>query len=560
MEHKDVFWGGSERVVSPRNSLSWKTHTLNCGLEGTGCIALGRFCISQCWIDSKCKEPVISDKGAFWAVLGGGRGKGSPRRNVPIPSYRAMAEGLMKRRGMVQHMTLRRACVDVVDTWPACLPPLQTGFTPRPAHSRIFAIGSRAGRCRWSAGFSGDLPFPPSLHSGAAPYSSKLPSLAAKTWLLRAAQISSLTQPLYVVGPTKTSILQIHTRINKLKEQHPTQTTLHRHHHNTDTNIKNTTDTSRKRQQTRSAPLSPEKMTGGGFKGLTATGRQQLGRRMPVLRAGSAVRMVAAARARTHTRHSGLPSHGFASARAPVCERERERVWRAPAADSHAYLGRHRDVNCYVPKGPDWKNKGFCSDLFARLACSPPTNAIRAQSPAMSPDFRMWESYRRRVFSGISRFHRNFIPAPLHTSITLIGSQDHAVSTNKKYPMSYTLKIKRGQICTSPTTYIKVFCVSEVLRQGCPKGNIGTSTKLLAALMLKTPYSREFFQMFEPVLPVYRWLPCPPCCMSLTLTFDLDSVTLDLKNPTLLARRRFAKRAFPFYYSFSNKIKVELRA
>ncbi|KAJ8888187.1 hypothetical protein PR048_007674 [Dryococelus australis] len=31
--------------------------------------------------------------------------------------------------------------------------------------------GNRAGRCRWSAGFLGDLPFPPPLHFGAQPYS-----------------------------------------------------------------------------------------------------------------------------------------------------------------------------------------------------------------------------------------------------------------------------------------------------------------------------------------------------------------------------------------------------
>ncbi|KAJ8869063.1 hypothetical protein PR048_030624 [Dryococelus australis] len=54
---------------------------------------------------------------------------------------------------------------------PACLPPRQTEFNPRPDHSRIFASGNRAGRCCWSAGFIEDLPFPPPLHSGAAPFS-----------------------------------------------------------------------------------------------------------------------------------------------------------------------------------------------------------------------------------------------------------------------------------------------------------------------------------------------------------------------------------------------------
>ncbi|KAJ8876777.1 hypothetical protein PR048_021224 [Dryococelus australis] len=37
--------------------------------------------------------------------------------------------------------------------------------------SRILTCGNLAGRCRWSAGFLGALPFTPTLHSGAAPYS-----------------------------------------------------------------------------------------------------------------------------------------------------------------------------------------------------------------------------------------------------------------------------------------------------------------------------------------------------------------------------------------------------
>ncbi|KAJ8896050.1 hypothetical protein PR048_001391 [Dryococelus australis] len=46
------------------------------------------------------------------------------------------------------------------------LPPSQTGLD-----SRNFARGNRAVRCRWSAGFVGNLLLPPLLHSGAAPYS-----------------------------------------------------------------------------------------------------------------------------------------------------------------------------------------------------------------------------------------------------------------------------------------------------------------------------------------------------------------------------------------------------
>ncbi|KAJ8888246.1 hypothetical protein PR048_007733 [Dryococelus australis] len=33
-----------------------------------------------------------------------------------------------------------------------------------------FSHVTRAGRCRWSAGFLGDLPFPPPFHPGSAPY------------------------------------------------------------------------------------------------------------------------------------------------------------------------------------------------------------------------------------------------------------------------------------------------------------------------------------------------------------------------------------------------------
>ncbi|KAJ8875168.1 hypothetical protein PR048_023063 [Dryococelus australis] len=49
----------------------------------------------------------------------------------------------------------------------ACSPPTKDGFNTRPGHSRIFTIGNRAGRHRWSAAFLGDIPFTPTLHSGA---------------------------------------------------------------------------------------------------------------------------------------------------------------------------------------------------------------------------------------------------------------------------------------------------------------------------------------------------------------------------------------------------------
>ncbi|KAJ8869149.1 hypothetical protein PR048_030717 [Dryococelus australis] len=59
--------------------------------------------------------------------------------------------------------------------------------------SRAYTESTQAGRCRWLAGFLGDLPFPPPFHSSAAPYSPQSPSSALKTSMLRAVQISSLT-------------------------------------------------------------------------------------------------------------------------------------------------------------------------------------------------------------------------------------------------------------------------------------------------------------------------------------------------------------------------------
>ncbi|KAJ8881299.1 hypothetical protein PR048_017780 [Dryococelus australis] len=44
----------------------------------------------------------------------------------------------------------------------------------------ISACGNRAGRCRCSAGFLGDLPSLPSLHSGAAPYSPRFTLIGSK--------------------------------------------------------------------------------------------------------------------------------------------------------------------------------------------------------------------------------------------------------------------------------------------------------------------------------------------------------------------------------------------
>ncbi|KAJ8867799.1 hypothetical protein PR048_031604 [Dryococelus australis] len=51
------------------------------------------------------------------------------------------------------------------------VPPRRTGNDSRRDRSLILACGNGAGQCRWPAGFLGDLPFAPPLHSSVAPYS-----------------------------------------------------------------------------------------------------------------------------------------------------------------------------------------------------------------------------------------------------------------------------------------------------------------------------------------------------------------------------------------------------
>ncbi|KAJ8898015.1 hypothetical protein PR048_003375 [Dryococelus australis] len=63
-----------------------------------------------------------------------------------------------------------------------CSPPTKTNRVQYPACSlRIFVSGNRSGRCLWSVGFLGDLPFPPPpFHSGAAPYSPRFTPIGSK--------------------------------------------------------------------------------------------------------------------------------------------------------------------------------------------------------------------------------------------------------------------------------------------------------------------------------------------------------------------------------------------
>ncbi|KAJ8889938.1 hypothetical protein PR048_009443 [Dryococelus australis] len=62
----------------------------------------------------------------------------------------------------------------------------------RMGHFQSFTCGNCAGRCRWLAGFLGDFQFPPSLYSGAAPFSPRSHSSALKTSFLNELQVNNL--------------------------------------------------------------------------------------------------------------------------------------------------------------------------------------------------------------------------------------------------------------------------------------------------------------------------------------------------------------------------------
>ncbi|KAJ8881940.1 hypothetical protein PR048_018427 [Dryococelus australis] len=88
-----------------------------------------------------------------------------------LRSYMLVASGAIS---LARAARVRGLSDEFISVFLGSLRPLSSsqraGFDSRWGRPRISACGNRAGRCRLS-GFLGDLPFPPHLHSGAAPYS-----------------------------------------------------------------------------------------------------------------------------------------------------------------------------------------------------------------------------------------------------------------------------------------------------------------------------------------------------------------------------------------------------
>ncbi|KAJ8866338.1 hypothetical protein PR048_032181 [Dryococelus australis] len=91
-------------------------------------------------------------------------------RRIPVDVLQTLAESMQSRVAAVGGATVAERL--------ACSPPTKAIRVQSPAGSlQIFACENRATRCRWSAGFLGDISFPPPFHYGAAPQS---PSPALK--------------------------------------------------------------------------------------------------------------------------------------------------------------------------------------------------------------------------------------------------------------------------------------------------------------------------------------------------------------------------------------------
>ncbi|KAJ8872208.1 hypothetical protein PR048_025810 [Dryococelus australis] len=290
----------------------------------------------------------------------------------------------------------------------ACSPPTEANRVQSPTgHSRIFASGNRAGRCRWFGGPPRGSPASPSLHSGAAPHSRRFAHIGHQY----------LAVKLFLQSPANPDLLFIiffcHTQL--------TVTLLL------------CLIFGSKRCQGYS-------QSNGDYRGVKL---RLLPRRAPVTRWG-AVRQSAPGNplgsrqlsqsAPVYTLQYALTSQ----TQGPFIE---------PRGNNHTTVTAH--VETYsVERGPRWG-----SGHTARIPAS--SNKVRIPA-GLLPGFRMWQSYAagRRVFSEISRFPPR---APLHSGtapssprFTLVGSQDLAVkSTSKSFHYSVVWVDQRNYRKTS---------------------------------------------------------------------------------------------------------------
>ncbi|KAJ8868911.1 hypothetical protein PR048_030452 [Dryococelus australis] len=129
------------------------------------------------------REPMRVKRGEYGAALESERGEnGRSRENPPTSIVRYDSHTDWRPECITTAFQCVRgaAVAERLD----CSPPTKANRVqsppPGPGHSHIFTSGDRAGRCRWLAGFLGDLPLPPTLHSGAVPFSPRFTLIASQ--------------------------------------------------------------------------------------------------------------------------------------------------------------------------------------------------------------------------------------------------------------------------------------------------------------------------------------------------------------------------------------------
>ncbi|KAJ8895391.1 hypothetical protein PR048_000723 [Dryococelus australis] len=148
-------------------------------------------------------QAIAKRRAQRWPIAAGGTTKQSREPRRPVNTTEHQRKLLINARNITV-FNCRPAFLALekqLYAWAAvaerieCVAPRRTGFNSQPGHSLIFASGNRTGRCRCSAGFLGDLPFPPPLHSGDAPLSPRFGLIGSQDLcVLGAAQTQ---QPLY---------------------------------------------------------------------------------------------------------------------------------------------------------------------------------------------------------------------------------------------------------------------------------------------------------------------------------------------------------------------------
>ncbi|KAJ8885720.1 hypothetical protein PR048_011918 [Dryococelus australis] len=229
---------------------------------------------------------------------------------------------------------------------PARLPSMRSGLNPRPGN-RVFACGNRAGRCRWSAGFLRDHPSP-------------------HTSFRRRSLLTSIT----LIGSPDPDAFD-----------------------KRDSLAKSTSASHSEPPRARCCPDTSEAVT---VTGLAPGGGARVAARLRLfhvtLQGVSAVRS-------TMTQRCNAAPCGVGCYGAPGALDAVTTTHNIPAGVLGAHNMCRGSELVRRPRVARYAQPGRAA-LAERLACSSPTHAIRAQSPAGSPDSRMWESCRTMPLVG----------------------------------------------------------------------------------------------------------------------------------------------------------------